>query len=56
MPSALHIAAHNGAPEWGGAEIALTRILLGLQERGHRITFHVARQVVADGVAGFEHR
>jgi len=50
MPSPLHIAAHNGAPEWGGAEIALTRILLGLQERGHRITFHVAQQVVADGV------
>lgn len=46
----LHIAAHNGAPEWGGAEIAVTRMLLGLQSRGHRVTFFVARQVVADGV------
>lgn len=50
MPSTLHIAAHNGAPEWGGAEIALTRILLGLRERGHRVTFYVAQSVVADGV------
>ena len=49
MPAPLHVVAHNGAPEWGGAEIALTRILLGLRERGHRVTFFVAKEPVAEG-------
>ncbi len=49
MPRTLHIVAHNGAPVWGGAEIALTRLLLGLRERGHRVDFLVAKEVVAQG-------
>jgi glycosyltransferase involved in cell wall biosynthesis len=49
MSSPLHIVAHNGAPEWGGAEIALSRLLLGLKERGHRVDFLVAKAVVEEG-------
>jgi glycosyltransferase involved in cell wall biosynthesis len=37
---ALRVAAHNGAPVWGGAEIAVTRLLLGLQERGHAVRIY----------------
>lgn len=44
---ALRIAAHNGAPEWGGAEIAVSRLLAGLQERGHRVRFFCARPDIA---------
>jgi glycosyltransferase involved in cell wall biosynthesis len=34
-PRRLRIAAHNGAPGWGGAEIAVSRLLAALQDRGH---------------------
>ena len=34
----LRIIAHNGASEWGGGEIALVDLLLGLASRGHRVT------------------
>lgn len=48
----LRIAAHNGAPEWGGAEIATSRLLAGLQERGHEVVLFVNRDVVARGARG----
>ncbi len=48
----LRIAAHNGAPEWGGAEIATSRLLAGLQERGHEVVFYCNRDVVARGARG----
>lgn len=58
MPSApparhgpLRIAAHNGAPEFGGAEIATALLLAGLQERGHQVLFYYNRDVVANGFA-----
>jgi glycosyltransferase involved in cell wall biosynthesis len=33
----MFIIAHNAARIWGGAEIATTRLLAGLQRRGHRV-------------------
>lgn len=36
----LRIAAHNGAPVWGGAEIALVRLLAGLGARGHTVRLY----------------
>ena len=36
----LRIAAHNGAPVWGGAEIATARLLAGLAGRGHRVILY----------------
>ena len=44
----LRIIAHNGAPEWGGGEIALTHLLLGLAGRGHRVTLLCNRRLVAE--------
>lgn len=50
----LRIDAHNGAPVWGGAEIALARIVAGLGRRGHDVLLHcndseVARRAEALG-------
>lgn len=42
----MRIAAHNGAPVWGGAEIALCRLLSGLEERGHTTRLYYNREVV----------
>ncbi|HUG39823.1 MAG TPA: glycosyltransferase [Longimicrobiales bacterium] len=36
----LRVDAHNGAPVWGGAEIALARIVAGLARRGHDVLLH----------------
>lgn len=44
----LRIAAHNGAPVWGGAEIALCRLLAGLRERGHHTLLYYNREVVGE--------
>lgn len=49
----LRIAAHNGAPEWGGAEIALCRLLSGLRERGHEVVLFCNRDVVARGARAY---
>lgn len=49
----LRIAAHNGAPEWGGGEIAVSRLLAGLQTRGHRVRFFCARDLVAERARDF---
>lgn len=49
----LRIAAHNGAPELGGAEIATAILLGGLAERGHDVVLFYNREVVARGVAGY---
>ncbi|NIP79242.1 MAG: glycosyltransferase, partial [Gemmatimonadetes bacterium] len=42
----LSIAAHNGAPIRGGAEIALTRLLGGLAGRGHRVRLYANNREV----------
>lgn len=42
------MAAHNGAPVWGGAEIALCRLLAGLEGRGHRAVLYHNRGVVGE--------
>ena len=47
----LRIDAHNGAPVWGGAEIALARILAGLARRGHDVLLHCNDPVVEWGAA-----
>ena len=44
----LRIIAHNGSPEWGGGEIALVDLLLGLANRGHRVTLLCNRGLVAE--------
>lgn len=44
----LTIAAHNGAPVWGGAEIALVRILAGLSRRGHEVRLYANHPEVVD--------
>lgn len=43
----LRIAAHNGAPEWGGAEVAVVRLLADLAERGHETRLWCGRSRVA---------
>ncbi|MEE8146765.1 MAG: glycosyltransferase, partial [Longimicrobiales bacterium] len=45
--ASLRIIAHNGASEWGGGEIALVDLLLGLAKRGHRVTLLCSRRLVA---------
>jgi len=50
----LRIAVHNGAPEWGGAEIAVCRLLAALQERGHTVRLFCNHPVVAERAAGFD--
>lgn len=42
MPAArpLRIVAHNGAPVWGGAEIAIARLVTGLGRRGHDVMLY----------------
>ncbi|MEK9499437.1 glycosyltransferase [Gemmatimonadota bacterium DH-20] len=49
----LRIAAHNGAPEWGGAEIAVSRLLAGLQQRGHTVHLFCNRPLVQERAAAF---
>ena len=49
----LRIAAHNGAPEWGGAEIAVCRLLASLQDRGHTVRFFCNHPLVAERAADF---
>lgn len=44
----MFIAAHNGARIWGGAERAVTRLLAGLQGRGHRVLLYCNDPVVAE--------
>ena len=44
----LRIIAHNGASEWGGGEIALVDLLLGLASRGHRVTLLCNRARVGE--------
>ena len=44
----LRIIAHNGAPEWGGGEIAVVDLLLGLASRGHHVTLLCNRRLVAE--------
>lgn len=52
-PGPLRIAAHNGAPEWGGAEIAVARLLAGLQERGHQVHLFCNRSLVEERAAPY---
>ena len=47
----MFIAAHNGARIWGGAERATTRLLAGLERRGHRVILYCNRPLVADHAA-----
>ncbi len=44
----LRIAAHNGAPIWGGAEVALVRLLAGLAGRGHEVRLYANNQEVVE--------
>jgi len=46
--SPLRIFAHIGAPEWGGAEMALTDLLVALAGQGHDVTLLCNRPVVAE--------
>ena len=48
----MRIIAHSGASEWGGAEIALTDLLLGLEGRGHDVSLFVNRTEVLEGARG----
>lgn len=50
----MRIVAHNGAPEFGGAEKATAILLEGLGERGHEVTLSCNRDVVARGVAEYD--
>jgi len=49
----LRIAAHNGAPEFGGAEKATAILLRGLADRGHDVVLFCNRDVVAEGVGAY---
>jgi glycosyltransferase involved in cell wall biosynthesis len=44
----MFIAAHNGARIWGGAERATTKLLAGLQGRGHRVVLLCNQPLVAE--------
>jgi glycosyltransferase involved in cell wall biosynthesis len=52
LPS-LRIAAHNGASEWGGAEIAVCRLLHDLQAREHTVRLWYAKTLVARQAAPY---
>lgn len=43
----MFIVAHNGARVWGGAERAVALLLVGLQQRGHRVLLLCNDGVVA---------
>lgn len=47
----MFIVAHNGAPEWGGAERATSLLLAGLAGRGHRVLLLCNRALVAERAA-----
>ena len=49
----LRIAAHNGAPIWGGGEVALARVVAGLERRGHQPMLYCNRYEVARRAAEF---
>lgn len=49
----LRVAAHNGAPVWGGAEIATTRLLAGLDARGHAVRLYCNSAHVKEQAAGY---
>jgi glycosyltransferase involved in cell wall biosynthesis len=51
MSGKLHVVAHNGANLWGGAERAVSRILAGLQGRGHRVELLCNAGLVAEEAA-----
>ncbi len=46
----MFIVAHNGAPEWGGAERATALLLAGLAGRGHRTLLLCNRPEVVERV------
>lgn len=48
----LTIVAHNGAPVWGGAEIAIARLVTGLGRRGHDVMLYCNDVEVARRAAG----
>lgn len=53
-PSRLRLVVHNGARVWGGAEIAVARLVAGLAGRGHGVVLYcndrgVARRAAALG-------
>lgn len=43
----LHVIAHNGAHNYGGAEHVLINLLHGLQQRGHQVTLCCNGETVA---------
>lgn len=47
MTPPLRIALHNGAPIWGGAEVATARLAAGLRRRGHDVLLYCGREEVA---------
>lgn len=47
----MYIIAHNGAPDWGGAEKATALLLAGLRARGHRVLLLCNRERVAERAA-----
>ena len=47
----MYIIAHNGAPEFGGAEIATSLLLAGLRRRGHRVLLCCNKELVAERAA-----
>lgn len=49
----LHIVAHNGSAILGGAEIATVRLLVGLQDRGHRVWMLCRDRGMAERVGGY---
>lgn len=47
----MKVVAHNGAPIFGGAEIAVCRLLAGLAGRGHEVVLYCNDRVVEEGAA-----
>lgn len=43
----MKVAAHNGAPVWGGGEVAQVALLKGLVRRGHEVVLHCNHESVA---------
>lgn len=48
----LRLDVHNGAPVWGGAEIATARLVAGLARRGHDVVLHCNDPEVERRAAG----
>jgi hypothetical protein len=47
----MFVVAHNGSRVFGGGEIGTAKLLVALQERGHRVLYLCRDEMIAERVA-----